>query len=205
MFSGREQAGRLTRGIARGYKYGMEWVIPDCSGFNALCILYPQLVHIFAHEPAHFPPIKALFLLVTSVTLTLFQQGTCAWAPSVLWGCHIENCCSWFQLFRLDYKVCAGGGREHLPQVMAVLVQFLKLLAGTDEDEKLLLRWTLACFSSGISAWVDSSAAISPSSPVLHDWKCALPVSDSRVRAPRGRWSEQSALSRKQESLRSVL
>uniref|UniRef100_A0A8C0GV65 Importin 13 n=1 Tax=Chelonoidis abingdonii TaxID=106734 RepID=A0A8C0GV65_CHEAB len=33
------------------------------------------LVHIFAHEPAHFPPIKALFLLVTSVTLTLFQQG----------------------------------------------------------------------------------------------------------------------------------
>lgn len=34
-----------------------------------------QLVHIFAHEPAHFPPIEALFLLVTSVTLTLFQQG----------------------------------------------------------------------------------------------------------------------------------
>uniref|UniRef100_A0A8D2IJ67 Importin-13 n=1 Tax=Urocitellus parryii TaxID=9999 RepID=A0A8D2IJ67_UROPR len=34
-----------------------------------------ELVHIFAHEPAHFPPIEALFLLVTSVTLTLFQQG----------------------------------------------------------------------------------------------------------------------------------
>nr|BAE88073.1 unnamed protein product [Macaca fascicularis] len=34
-----------------------------------------KLVHIFAHEPAHFPPIEALFLLVTSVTLTLFQQG----------------------------------------------------------------------------------------------------------------------------------
>ncbi|XP_020028031.1 importin-13 isoform X3 [Castor canadensis] len=34
-----------------------------------------ELVHIFAHEPAHFPPIEALFLLVTSITLTLFQQG----------------------------------------------------------------------------------------------------------------------------------
>lgn len=47
--------------------------IPQASAID----LTRQLVHIFAHEPAHFPPIKALFLLVTSVTLTLFQQGTC--------------------------------------------------------------------------------------------------------------------------------
>uniref|UniRef100_A0A8C3T0D0 Importin-13 n=1 Tax=Chelydra serpentina TaxID=8475 RepID=A0A8C3T0D0_CHESE len=47
--------------------------IPQASALD----LTRQLVHIFAHEPAHFPPIKALFLLVTSVTLTLFQQGTC--------------------------------------------------------------------------------------------------------------------------------
>ncbi|XP_009636264.2 importin-13 isoform X1 [Egretta garzetta] len=45
--------------------------IPQASAID----LTRQLVHIFAHEPAHFPPIKALFLLVTSVTLTLFQQG----------------------------------------------------------------------------------------------------------------------------------
>ncbi|XP_044532698.1 importin-13 isoform X3 [Gracilinanus agilis] len=45
--------------------------IPQASALD----LTRQLVHIFAHEPAHFPPIKALFLLVTSVTLTLFQQG----------------------------------------------------------------------------------------------------------------------------------
>uniref|UniRef100_A0A8D1ITB0 Importin-13 n=1 Tax=Sus scrofa TaxID=9823 RepID=A0A8D1ITB0_PIG len=44
--------------------------IPQASALD----LTRQLVHIFAHEPAHFPPIEALFLLVTSVTLTLFQQ-----------------------------------------------------------------------------------------------------------------------------------
>ncbi|XP_036111396.1 importin-13 isoform X3 [Molossus molossus] len=45
--------------------------IPQASALD----LTRQLVHIFAHEPVHFPPIEALFLLVTSVTLTLFQQG----------------------------------------------------------------------------------------------------------------------------------
>ncbi|XP_021105593.1 importin-13 isoform X2 [Heterocephalus glaber] len=45
--------------------------IPQASALD----LTRQLVHIFAHEPAHFPPIEALFLLVASVTLTLFQQG----------------------------------------------------------------------------------------------------------------------------------
>ncbi|XP_036748737.1 importin-13 isoform X3 [Manis pentadactyla] len=45
--------------------------IPQASALD----LTRQLVHIFAHEPAHFPPIEALFLLVTSVTLTLFHQG----------------------------------------------------------------------------------------------------------------------------------
>ncbi|GAB5574980.1 importin-13 isoform X2 [Prionailurus iriomotensis] len=44
--------------------------IPQASALD----LTRQLVHIFAHEPAHFPPIEALFLLVTSITLTLFQQ-----------------------------------------------------------------------------------------------------------------------------------
>ncbi|KAM4722104.1 importin-13 [Rhinophrynus dorsalis] len=45
--------------------------IPQASAID----LTRQMVHIFAHEPAHFPPIKALFLMVTSLTLTLFQQG----------------------------------------------------------------------------------------------------------------------------------
>ncbi|MEE6521794.1 hypothetical protein FKM82_020104 [Ascaphus truei] len=45
--------------------------IPQASAID----LTRQMVHIFAHEPAHFPPIKALFLLVTSLTLSLFQQG----------------------------------------------------------------------------------------------------------------------------------
>uniref|UniRef100_A0A8C9VY09 Importin 13 n=1 Tax=Scleropages formosus TaxID=113540 RepID=A0A8C9VY09_SCLFO len=34
-----------------------------------------KMVHIFASEPEHFPPIKTLFELVTSVTLSIFQQG----------------------------------------------------------------------------------------------------------------------------------
>ncbi|KAK6484382.1 importin-13 [Huso huso] len=34
-----------------------------------------QMVHIFASETDHFPPIKALFQLVTTVTLSIFQQG----------------------------------------------------------------------------------------------------------------------------------
>uniref|UniRef100_A0A8C5BHK4 Importin 13 n=1 Tax=Gadus morhua TaxID=8049 RepID=A0A8C5BHK4_GADMO len=33
------------------------------------------MVHIFASQTDHFPPIKALFELVTSVTLSIFQQG----------------------------------------------------------------------------------------------------------------------------------
>ncbi|XP_053549561.1 importin-13 isoform X2 [Bombina bombina] len=45
--------------------------IPQASAID----LTRQMVHIFAHEPAHFPPIKALFLLVTSLTLNLFHQG----------------------------------------------------------------------------------------------------------------------------------
>ncbi|XP_064415796.1 importin-13 [Latimeria chalumnae] len=45
--------------------------IPQASALD----LTRQLVHIFANELTHFPPIKALFLLVTSVTLSLFQQG----------------------------------------------------------------------------------------------------------------------------------
>lgn len=38
-------------------------------------VLLFQMVHIFASETDHFPPIKALFELVTSVTLSIFQQG----------------------------------------------------------------------------------------------------------------------------------
>ncbi|KAM8931086.1 importin-13 [Pelodytes ibericus] len=45
--------------------------IPQASAID----LTRQMVHIFANEPAHFPPIKSLFLLVTSLTLSLFQQG----------------------------------------------------------------------------------------------------------------------------------
>ncbi|XP_073400573.1 importin-13 isoform X2 [Dendrobates tinctorius] len=45
--------------------------IPQASAID----LTRQMVHIFANEPAHFPPIRALFLLVTSLTLSLFQQG----------------------------------------------------------------------------------------------------------------------------------
>lgn len=40
-----------------------------------LSIFVFQMVHIFASETDHFPPIKALFELVTSVTLSIFQQG----------------------------------------------------------------------------------------------------------------------------------
>ncbi|KAK2106605.1 Importin-13 [Saguinus oedipus] len=61
--------------------------IPQASALD----LTRQLVHIFAHEPAHFPPIEALFLLVTSVTLTLFQQAVLALkfpeAPTVKASC----------------------------------------------------------------------------------------------------------------------
>lgn len=63
----------LTRQV-----WNCAWEAGGCAGPAEASILLSlwQLVHIFAHEPAHFPPIKALFLLVTSVTLTLFQQGT---------------------------------------------------------------------------------------------------------------------------------
>ncbi|TSN30182.1 Importin-13 [Bagarius yarrelli] len=45
--------------------------IPQASALD----LTRQMMHIFASETDHFPPIKALFELVTSVTLTIFQQG----------------------------------------------------------------------------------------------------------------------------------
>uniref|UniRef100_A0A671PWA0 Importin-13 n=1 Tax=Sinocyclocheilus anshuiensis TaxID=1608454 RepID=A0A671PWA0_9TELE len=45
--------------------------IPQASALD----LTRQMVHIFASETNHFPPIKALFESVTSVTLTIFQQG----------------------------------------------------------------------------------------------------------------------------------
>uniref|UniRef100_A0A673FNK8 Importin-13 n=1 Tax=Sinocyclocheilus rhinocerous TaxID=307959 RepID=A0A673FNK8_9TELE len=45
--------------------------IPQASALD----LTRQMVHIFASETNNFPPIKALFELVTSVTLTIFQQG----------------------------------------------------------------------------------------------------------------------------------
>ncbi|XDV41239.1 hypothetical protein PO909_010136 [Leuciscus waleckii] len=45
--------------------------IPQASALD----LTRQMVHIFASETNHFPPIKALFELVTSVTLNIFQQG----------------------------------------------------------------------------------------------------------------------------------
>lgn len=49
------------------------------GGLNVLLFLFfislSQLVHIFASQTEHFPPIKALFELVTSVTLSIFQQG----------------------------------------------------------------------------------------------------------------------------------
>ncbi|XP_072919088.1 importin-13 isoform X2 [Hemitrygon akajei] len=45
--------------------------IPQASALE----LTRQLVHIFATDSTHFVPVKALFLLVTSVTLSIFQQG----------------------------------------------------------------------------------------------------------------------------------
>uniref|UniRef100_A0A8C1QF67 Importin-13 n=1 Tax=Cyprinus carpio TaxID=7962 RepID=A0A8C1QF67_CYPCA len=45
--------------------------IPQASALD----LTRQMVHIFASQTNDFPPIKALFELVTSVTLTIFQQG----------------------------------------------------------------------------------------------------------------------------------
>uniref|UniRef100_A0A8C9TSF8 Importin-13 n=1 Tax=Scleropages formosus TaxID=113540 RepID=A0A8C9TSF8_SCLFO len=45
--------------------------IPQASALD----LTRQMVHIFASETDYFPPIKALFELVTSVTLSIFQQG----------------------------------------------------------------------------------------------------------------------------------
>uniref|UniRef100_A0A8C5QCA1 Importin-13 n=1 Tax=Leptobrachium leishanense TaxID=445787 RepID=A0A8C5QCA1_9ANUR len=54
--------------------------IPQASAID----LTRQMVHIFAHEPAHFPPIKSLFLLVTSLTLSLFQQGYNRMSPCEL-------------------------------------------------------------------------------------------------------------------------
>ncbi|TNM87452.1 hypothetical protein fugu_005673 [Takifugu bimaculatus] len=45
--------------------------IPQVSALD----LTRQMLHIFSIEPEHFPPIKALFELVTSVTLSIFQQG----------------------------------------------------------------------------------------------------------------------------------
>ncbi len=43
--------------------------------FRLIDFVLLQMVHIFASQTNHFPPIKALFELVTSVTLTIFQQG----------------------------------------------------------------------------------------------------------------------------------
>lgn len=52
---------------------------PTCAAsfveFHLIHFVLLQMVHIFASETNHFPPIKALFELVTSVTLNIFQQG----------------------------------------------------------------------------------------------------------------------------------
>ncbi|XP_041133806.1 importin-13-like isoform X4 [Polyodon spathula] len=45
--------------------------IPQASALD----LTRQMVHIFASETEHFPPIEMLFQLVTTVTLSIFQQG----------------------------------------------------------------------------------------------------------------------------------
>uniref|UniRef100_H3CZV4 Importin-13 n=1 Tax=Tetraodon nigroviridis TaxID=99883 RepID=H3CZV4_TETNG len=45
--------------------------IPQVSALD----LTRQMLHIFSIETEHFSPIKALFELVTSVTLSIFQQG----------------------------------------------------------------------------------------------------------------------------------
>ncbi|XP_066548445.1 importin-13 [Amia ocellicauda] len=45
--------------------------IPQASALD----LTRQMVYIFASQTDHFSPIKALFELVTSVTLSIFQQG----------------------------------------------------------------------------------------------------------------------------------
>lgn len=67
----------LTRQVGTRVELPLLGRLGGCRTASVLLRCLLQLVHIFAHEPAHFPPIKALFLLVTSVTLTLFQQGMC--------------------------------------------------------------------------------------------------------------------------------
>uniref|UniRef100_A0AAR2JS02 Importin-13 n=1 Tax=Pygocentrus nattereri TaxID=42514 RepID=A0AAR2JS02_PYGNA len=41
-----------------------------------------QLVHVFACEKEHFPPITALLELVTSITMSMFQHGKTHWCCS---------------------------------------------------------------------------------------------------------------------------
>lgn len=108
MWSSMSSTGGLGGIYVRSMLLGCSWS----------CVLSFQLVHIFAHEPAHFPPIKALFLLVTSVTLTLFQQGMFSLAPSLILGCHIGNNSS---LCGLACRVLISRqGRSSLPQIKLV-------------------------------------------------------------------------------------
>lgn len=75
-----------TYGICAGLKKSQIWFLktlqkPACAvrlplwSFTWFILFFLQMVHIFASETNHFPPIKALFELVTSVTLNIFQQG----------------------------------------------------------------------------------------------------------------------------------
>lgn len=71
--------------------------------FRLIDFVLLQMVHIFASQTNHFPPIKALFELVTSVTLTIFQQGRHAGinqlqrAKEIMWFWYLF--CHCFQLF----------------------------------------------------------------------------------------------------------
>ncbi|XP_051788455.1 importin-13 isoform X2 [Erpetoichthys calabaricus] len=89
--------------------------IPQASALD----LTRQMVHIFANETEHFPPIKALFQLTTSVTLSIFQQGPQTEARLVL--VRGARCQGHFPLWRDVPQVPRGSNCQgHLPLLYGV-------------------------------------------------------------------------------------
>uniref|UniRef100_A0A4W5NW12 Importin-13 n=1 Tax=Hucho hucho TaxID=62062 RepID=A0A4W5NW12_9TELE len=140
--------------------------IPQASALD----LTRQMVHIFASETDNFPPIKALFELVTSVTLSIFQQGrgSCRGGGdiSLLFFWALKRKPDLFLSESLDVKAVFHCGVLSLkfpeaPTVKSTCLFFTELLPRcsdvppvarvVQEDGKLLLQAVLEAIGGGSS------------------------------------------------------
>uniref|UniRef100_A0A8C8DHT6 Importin-13 n=1 Tax=Oryzias sinensis TaxID=183150 RepID=A0A8C8DHT6_9TELE len=134
--------------------------IPQASALD----LTRQMVHIFASEVDHFPPIKALFELVTSVTLSIFQQGPRDHPDIVDSFMQLQAQVCFWSSFRFFFIFCLGILSLKFPEaptVKSTCLFFTELLPHCSdvppvarvmqEDGKLLIQAVLEGIGGGAS------------------------------------------------------